>query len=303
MSDESLVPQGEVAPSVRGRVVPETPRPLPVTPVPVLQSSDAVDGIISALAQAQLKFRPVSRDRVAKVSSARADYTYRYADLASVIASVRPALNEQGIALVQSANVINGDRAVLLQVDTRFLHTSGQWIGSVLRLPLNDATPQTMGSLLTYLRRYGLSALAGVASEDDDDGEQAQKSAATKRATATKPEPKTFVQLHQAPEPPALPADEPPAPKAVKPKADPLPLGEPGTITSRDRALLFKQAKFLAWSEQDVKALIKQRYQYDSTSQLTPGELQWVMAAMEFPETHGVSFETLDGKSFVVVRA
>jgi hypothetical protein len=300
MSDESLVPQGEVAPSVRGRVVPETPRPLPVTPVPVLQSSDAVDGIISALAQAQLKFRPVSRDRVAKVSSARADYTYRYADLASVIASVRPALNEQGIALVQSANVINGDRAVLLQVDTRFLHTSGQWIGSVLRLPLNDATPQTMGSLLTYLRRYGLSALAGVASEDDDDGEQAQKSAAPKRATATKPEPppppKTFVQLQQQ-------ADEPPAPKAVKPKADPLPLGEPGTITSRDRALLFKQAKFLAWSEQDVKALIKQRYQYDSTSQLTPGELQWVMAAMEFPETHGVSFETLDGKSFVVVRA
>ena len=36
-----------------------------------------------------------------------------------------------------------------------------------------DASPQAIGSCITYLRRYSLSAVVGIASEIDDDGNSA----------------------------------------------------------------------------------------------------------------------------------
>jgi len=317
----------ETAPAVRPRVVNEaltgqTPGArVAATPTPVLHSSDTVVDIITALCAAQSAFGVVAKDRTANVEMrGGGSYKYSYATLASVIAAVRPALNAQGIALVQSANILNTERSVLLQVDTRFLHTSGQWIGSVLRLPLGDATPQGMGSLLTYLRRYGLSALAGVASEDDDDGQLAQP-APTRETTPRERERQRREAKAAAPETPApteappqleneLPAREPKPPargRATKPAstAPPrtdVPVGT-GGITARDRALLFKTAKDCAWAEADVKSLIKQLYNYDSTSQLTPEQLTRVLSCIEFPGDNGVTFETMDGMTVVVVKA
>jgi hypothetical protein len=319
--------EGQTTQTLPARVVAEPPQALtgqsqgaaarPVATT-VLQSSDEVNGIIEALCKAQAQFGAVTKDRVADVQSrSGASFKYGYATLAAVIAAVRPALNAQGIALVQSANVVNGERAVLLQVDTRFLHTSGQWLGSVLRLPLGDVTPQGMGSLLTYLRRYGLSALAGVASEEDDDAQSVQP------PSVVRPKPDRRETPRPATPPPAAPPPlenelPPPAGKAPKaaraatatapataataaPKAPAVPLGGPESITNRDRALLFKTAKTAAWSEADVKSLIKQMFNHDSTSQLTQTEFRTVLGSIEHPEDFGVTFETLEGTRVVVV--
>jgi len=310
------------------RVVPPAPARMSPPPVaPVLQSSDEVAGIIEALCKAQGKFGTVAKDRVADITSSRGSYKYGYATLASVIAAVRPALNEQGIVLVQSANILNGERAVLLQVDTRFIHTSGQWLGSVLRLPLGDATPQGMGSLLTYLRRYGLSALAGVASEEDDDGQAAQPPTPAQRTTAPrerKPAPPTGTdqsladrraQQEAPPEvaPPPVLENELPAREAAKPRPPKVqhpvgptpprePLAGPGTITQKDRNLLFKTASANSWAEADVKSLLHQLFKYTSTSQLTPTQLVEVLACIERPAENGVSFEMLEGQQVLVVK-
>jgi hypothetical protein len=51
------------------------------------------------------------------------------------------------------------------------LHSSGEWImqeGIVLKM--DKQTAQGAGSAITYGRRYMLSAMLGIASEDDDDG-------------------------------------------------------------------------------------------------------------------------------------
>ena len=95
---------------MRGRVVSEaltgqTPGArVAATPMPVLQSSDTVVDIITALCAAQGKFGVVAKDRTANVEMrGGGSYKYSYATLASVIAAIRPALNEHGIALVQSA--------------------------------------------------------------------------------------------------------------------------------------------------------------------------------------------------------
>jgi hypothetical protein len=295
------VSESEQTQAVTPRVVSEPPARVGyVPPQPVLQSSDGVVDIVTALCAAQLKFKTVAKDRTAEITSQRGSYKYGYATLASVIAAVRPALNEQGIALVQSANIVNTERAVVLQVDTRFLHTSGQWIGSVLRLPLGDATPQGMGSLLTYLRRYGLSALAGVASEDDDDGQAAMPvPPAARRQQA----PKAPQDTAAAPPAPVVEPAKPTArPKAVA-KAPAQPLADtPGAITTRDRSLLFATAKKFGWSEADVKSLIKQLFHYESTSQLTQLQLETVLGSIEYPTDYGISFEDIEGKRVVVVR-
>jgi hypothetical protein len=69
---------------------------------------------------------------------------------------------------------------------TKLTHAeSGQWQSSLLVMPLPKADPQGYGSALTYGRRYGLSALLGIVTEEDDDGEAASTGKA-KGGTKTK---------------------------------------------------------------------------------------------------------------------
>ena len=52
---------------------------------------------------------------------------------------------------------------------TKLVHiASGQWQSSLLVMPLPKNDPQGYGSALTYARRYGLCALVGIVTEDDD---------------------------------------------------------------------------------------------------------------------------------------
>jgi hypothetical protein len=48
------------------------------------------------------------------------------------------------------------------------LHESGQWIKSKLKMPVEKATAQSIGSTITYGRRYGWSAICGISQYDDD---------------------------------------------------------------------------------------------------------------------------------------
>jgi hypothetical protein len=67
--------------------------------------------------------------------------------------------------------LLNDDGGQVLQ--TILAHSSGQWVESRMRLipPKNDV--QSMGSYITYLRRYMYSAIVGVvAADEDDDGER-----------------------------------------------------------------------------------------------------------------------------------
>jgi hypothetical protein len=55
-----------------------------------------------------------------------------------------------------------------LVIVTTLFHCSGQWIRSELPMIPRDASPQGMGSATAYGRRYGLTAMVGVAQVDDD---------------------------------------------------------------------------------------------------------------------------------------
>lgn len=144
--------------------------------------SEETGEIAAALAAAQAKFEAVGKDKTAKIDSAKGKYQYTYADLASILAAVRKPLSENGLAVVQVITWGEGHSWLV----TRLLHSSGQSIESTYPLREYDR-PQEMGSALTYARRYSLTALLGIAAEEDDDGAAAQSGAPREEAPRTAP--------------------------------------------------------------------------------------------------------------------
>lgn len=88
----------------------------------------------------------------------------KYADLAHVVEAVVPALNEAGVAVIQSPS----SDGSLVAVTTVLLHESGASVTGVLHLRPTKNDPQGVGSAITYARRYALLAMSGAAPEDDD---------------------------------------------------------------------------------------------------------------------------------------
>lgn len=125
--------------------------------------SEAVDKIIPALIKARGAFAAAVKGKT------NPHFKSAYAPLDEVVEAVTPALLENGIFPTQQTEV--GESCTILH--TRFLHISGQWIGSTYPVHPIKSDPQAEGSALTYARRYALMALAGIAPEDDDDGEKA----------------------------------------------------------------------------------------------------------------------------------
>lgn len=122
--------------------------------------------LAAALAAAQAAMPAIVKDRVAKIGPGR---EYRYADLATILATVRPVLGAHGLALTQRTQ-IRGEAIVLL---TELRHSSGEVLDSEYPVAAIGARHQDMGGALTYARRYALCGLVGIAADEDDDGASA----------------------------------------------------------------------------------------------------------------------------------
>jgi hypothetical protein len=125
--------------------------------------SPTIGKLAAALAKAQRAVDAAAKDKK------NPHFNSRYADLASVWEACREQLTSNGLAVVQ----FPGGFGRTCMLTTILTHESGEWISSEAYAETKDGSPQAMGSATTYLRRYALAAVAGVA-PDDDDGEAAQ---------------------------------------------------------------------------------------------------------------------------------
>lgn len=123
--------------------------------------------IFGALAKAQTKFRTPQRTKQVEIpTKSGGKYKFEYADLAEVINATRDGLAANGLATFHSINNTNSN----LYLTTVLAHESGEWISSGPVFVGNENTdPKDLGAAITYLRRYTLAPLLGVAAEDDDD--------------------------------------------------------------------------------------------------------------------------------------
>ena len=125
-----------------------------------MKTSEQISELAAALAAAQGMMENAVMNRV------NPHFKSKYADLAAIFDAARKPLSANGLAIVQTI----GDGVL----HTRLLHASGQWIASEHPLPMSGR-PQEIGSALTYARRYSLSALIGIAADEDDDATGAEK--------------------------------------------------------------------------------------------------------------------------------
>ncbi len=139
-----------------------------------MRTSENLDQLATALAKAQAAFEVAGKDKSAKITSAKGNYSYSYADLPTIVAACRPALAAAGLSVIQAVSARGAD----VTVTTRLLHASGQWVSdedAPLTMTARDNSPQAIGSACTYARRYGLMTLLGVvAGDEDDDAQSAQ---------------------------------------------------------------------------------------------------------------------------------
>lgn len=132
------------------------------------EQGNEIGKLAAALAKAQASFLPVEKTRTVTVKM-RAEkgggsYSFSYAPLDTVLAATRPALGANGLALTQ---LIIHDELV-----TMVLHADGGVLEARSVLPkISDM--QGLGGAITYLRRYAIQAILGVAAEEDDDGNAA----------------------------------------------------------------------------------------------------------------------------------
>lgn len=157
----------------------QQPQPAPAQPQRpdpevLLEQSDTLGKLAGALAKAQGAFTAAKKD------TDNPYFETKYADLASIHDVIRKPLSENGLAVVQRPF----PRTTGVTVVTDLIHESGEWMRCRVALPLEKRTPQSVGSAITYARRYGLSALVGVAAEADDDGAAASDAPPPQRATA-----------------------------------------------------------------------------------------------------------------------
>lgn len=129
-----------------------------------MNKSDSIKNISSALSkfQGEVKNPPKSANNPF--------FKSKYTTLDVLVDTAKPLLQSNGLSCIQSC----GGNGADVSVTTLLMHSSGEWIESdALVLKADKQTAQGAGSAITYARRYALSAMLGLASEDDDDGNSA----------------------------------------------------------------------------------------------------------------------------------
>lgn len=129
-----------------------------------MQTSESLIDLAKALAKAQGLMKTALKD------STNPHFKSNYSSLASVWEAVREPLSSNGLSIIQTLS--NQDNRTACT--TMLLHESGQWIKDTMSMTPQQNTPQGQGSCATYLRRYMLQSIAGVAPNDDDGNEASQ---------------------------------------------------------------------------------------------------------------------------------
>lgn len=137
-----------------------------------MKHTDSLTKLAPALVAAQAELKAVGKD------AKNPHFKNTYASLDAIIEAIRPTLAKHGLAVVQGATVpMTTDVGGLVgfAVETMLIHTSGEWITNTAIMPITKADPQGAGGALTYGRRYSLSALLALATDEDDDGHAASR--------------------------------------------------------------------------------------------------------------------------------
>lgn len=130
-----------------------------------MNKSESIKSLAAALSKAQAELKPATKDSV------NPHFKNAYADLTACIEASASILSKHGLSFTQlPESDPTGNLAI---VTTMLMHESGEWVASTLSLKPSKPDAQGMGSAITYAKRYGLCAIIGLGTADDDGNEAA----------------------------------------------------------------------------------------------------------------------------------
>ncbi len=155
-----------------------------------MKQSESIENLAKALTALQAELPIIPFDSVNPY------YNSNYASLKAILGVVRPLLVKHDLTVTQlpsspypnplevstiTATVPNApstSRAFALTgLSTRLIHSSGEWIEDEVHIPIeaDQRVAQVVGGIITYLRRYALSAMLGIVADEDTDGNEPPK--------------------------------------------------------------------------------------------------------------------------------
>lgn len=161
-----------------------------------MNTSTEIKQISKAIVNAQPEISAALKD------STNPHFRSKYADLTAVWHACKDVLKQHKLAVIQFFEPCDKDNHILTV--TRLIHESGEWMEGKLLLPYKDNNPQNVGSAITYARRYSLSSMLGIVTEEDDDGNQASQQAYSKPIPKEESKPKMETKIAKGVDPAIL---------------------------------------------------------------------------------------------------
>ncbi len=126
-----------------------------------MNKSDSIAEINKALAKFQAEVKQPLKD------ADNPFFKSKYVPLENVVEAISKVAPNHGLSFVQWP--LNDDQG-RVGVATMLMHESGEFLEfDPVFMNAEKQTPQGAGSLITYLKRYSLSAVFGITSDQDDD--------------------------------------------------------------------------------------------------------------------------------------
>jgi hypothetical protein len=126
-----------------------------------MTTSETIGAIAPALIKAQSQMLGIIKE------GKNPAFRSKYVTLDSILDTLRPILTSNGLMLTQGSTPPWGVESIT--VESRIIHTSGEWISTTVTIPVTKPDAHGLGSALTYGRRYSVSALLAISADEDDD--------------------------------------------------------------------------------------------------------------------------------------
>jgi hypothetical protein len=145
-----------------------------------MKSSETIKEVMTAIQNVQQSVPPLQR--VAKGSTGGRNYGYTPIDY--IWEKISAALQTNSLAITQAPTVGDGNTVADELFKTTIYHVeSGEWISETMRMRTIKDDPQSIGSAITYYRRYMLVSMLGlVVKGDDNDASEHKLASASQKA-------------------------------------------------------------------------------------------------------------------------
>lgn len=233
--------------------------------------------IYKALAKAQGEFPPIPKDKTVRVKTKTGGfYEYSYADLTSIINLIRPVLTKNDLGFYQS---VSESENKLLCVTTLF-HGSGQTIYNQFPMTIREEGMQALGGVLTFAKRYGLTALLGISTDEDTDAGEKNEANKNNESPKILP-PNSTIQVRSNTNPkgdysrPAMSAKDI---KVDEQKIEGNNTSGPTEAQLKRYWALFKKS---GWKEEELKLFLKDKLNTTSSKALTSNSYKIICDLLE----------------------